>query len=198
MNAGSWVLLMIGLSLAPASQAQTAPKPVGSIGQQLLANSYPPAALRVGAEGRVIVSLTIDASGYVRRCDIEETSGNADLDAGTCRNVQRVRFTPARNEQGRAVPGRYRLPVRWSLPKIAPSGAVEGQTLVKALTEVRIAPDGTIMSCKVLERVGLRPDAIDPCREDAPGKRDRVLVRDGRPTGYTLTKSAEWTLVFDN
>lgn len=67
---------------------------------------YPPVARRAHAVGSVVVALAIDADGRVTACRVARSSGNADLDATTCRLAQqRFRYTPARDAAGKAVPG---------------------------------------------------------------------------------------------
>lgn len=62
---------------------------------------YPRAAARLGAEGTVIARLAIGANGRVADCRVVESSGNADLDATTCRLIlRRFRFEPARDAAG--------------------------------------------------------------------------------------------------
>jgi protein TonB len=93
--------------------------PRGNFGEWFPQNSYPPAALRAQAEGRVGVALTVLASGRVGGCEVATTSGNADLDQATCRlALKNGRFQPARDAQGNAVETRIILPpVRWRIEK---------------------------------------------------------------------------------
>jgi protein TonB len=71
---------------------------------RLVNSDYPSAARRAGAEGTVFVRFTIDASGRATGCNITRSSGNRDLDATTCRLIERrFRYEPARDEAGRAI-----------------------------------------------------------------------------------------------
>lgn len=66
---------------------------------------YPRGAGDVGAQGTVVVHFDVDTEGRPRRCRVVDTSGNAELDATTCRIVERrFRYEPARGAAGRAVP----------------------------------------------------------------------------------------------
>lgn len=57
-----------------------------------------------GATGSVTVHLDVSAQGRVTRCTVARSSGNAALDATTCRLAQaRFRYAPARDREGRAV-----------------------------------------------------------------------------------------------
>jgi protein TonB len=65
---------------------------------------YPRAARRAEIEGTVIGQLTIGADGKVHACDITRSSGNAELDATTCRLIlKRFRYAPARDARGTAI-----------------------------------------------------------------------------------------------
>jgi protein TonB len=62
---------------------------------------YPIAARKAGAEGAVAVRYTVGIDGKVQDCNVIQSSGNADLDATTCRLVQRrFRYDPARHADG--------------------------------------------------------------------------------------------------
>jgi protein TonB len=54
--------------------------------------------------GAVVVQFAVNSEGRVSSCSPVRSSGNRDLDALTCRLlVNRARFRPARDAQGRAV-----------------------------------------------------------------------------------------------
>lgn len=100
---------------APPKISQRA-GPKGNPGQYFTKDYYPPAALRAGAEGRVVAQLTIGADGRVTDCRVTSSSGNADLDDQTCRTSRsRLKFTPAKDENGNAVASNYALSVRWTI-----------------------------------------------------------------------------------
>ncbi|WP_436827045.1 TonB family protein [Sphingomonas sp. DT-207] len=64
---------------------------------------YPRAA--EGMTGSVTVHLDVSAEGLVTGCLVARSSGNAALDATTCRLARtRFRYAPARDRAGRAVP----------------------------------------------------------------------------------------------
>lgn len=63
---------------------------------------YPRAAARAGAQGTVGLRFTVGVNGRVTDCRVTQSSGNADLDATTCRLIQkRFRYTPSRDASGR-------------------------------------------------------------------------------------------------
>ena len=89
----------------------------GNPGQFFGADAYPPAAIRAEAQGRVVARLTIGTDGRVTDCSITTSSGNEDLDNTTCRIARsRVRYTPAKDENGQPISSTTSLPVRWVLP----------------------------------------------------------------------------------
>lgn len=84
----------------------------------ITADDYPPAMLRLGAEGRSVVALAIDASGAVTGCKVTQSSGFAALDEATCRALmRRARFRPARDAAGNPVRGVYTdFKMAWAIP----------------------------------------------------------------------------------
>jgi periplasmic protein TonB len=89
----------------------------GNQGDWFPQDSYPAAARRAGAAGRVSVAVTVGTDGRVSACEVTATSGNDDLDAATCRLARRnARFTPALDAEGRPTVARVPLKgVRWEL-----------------------------------------------------------------------------------
>jgi TonB family protein len=75
---------------------------------------YPPAALRMAIEGRVLVRIAVSAQGRATDCAPVATSGSPVIDATTCRvALMRARFRPARDAEGRAVAARAVFAVNW-------------------------------------------------------------------------------------
>lgn len=93
-------------------------KPVAkNLASVVTADDYPAAARRSEASGRTSVALTISAHGLVSDCSVTASSGNVDLDAATCRLMQRrARFTPATDAAGKATGARYETSVVWQIP----------------------------------------------------------------------------------
>lgn len=102
---------------APAVNLSRALRPRGDQGAWFPQDSYPPAARRGGAEGRVSVSVDVGADGRVIDCRVTSSSGNADLDGATCRLAKRNgRFEPARDASGAPTASTTALRnVRWVL-----------------------------------------------------------------------------------
>lgn len=71
----------------------------------ILSTDYPPNALRDRAGGIVFLRFVVGPTGRVTDCTVTGSSGRADLDAATCRLIKlRLRYAPARDAAGRAVP----------------------------------------------------------------------------------------------
>lgn len=68
-------------------------------------DDYPRAAYRERLGGTVTARFTVGTDGQATRCVVTGSSGHAELDATTCRLIERrFRYEPARNAEGRAVP----------------------------------------------------------------------------------------------
>ncbi|MFX6743365.1 TonB family protein [Acinetobacter baumannii] len=64
--------------------------------------------------GVVSIAFTSDPRGVPSECWIAESSGFADLDAGTCEALlKHGKFHPATDDDGRPKTGRLTLKVRW-------------------------------------------------------------------------------------
>ena len=95
-----------------------ASEPKGNPGAWFDADSYPPAAIRAGEEGRTVARVLIGTDGRVQSCGIVTSSGSASLDAATCSTlVNRGSFEPARDAGGAAIRSTWQVPVRWVLPR---------------------------------------------------------------------------------
>ncbi len=71
---------------------------------RLLDRDYPRSASRARAGGTVIARFAVGADGRATGCRVTRSSGHADLDATTCRLIEkRFRYAPARGADGRAV-----------------------------------------------------------------------------------------------
>ncbi|HEX8256280.1 MAG TPA: energy transducer TonB [Allosphingosinicella sp.] len=94
------------------------------IGGALLDSDYPRAARRKRAEGVVFLSFKVAADGGVSDCIVTRSSGHAELDATTCRLIERrFRYAPALDAEGKKVPdlvvGRH----AWWIGRRRPGGA---------------------------------------------------------------------------
>lgn len=81
--------------------AQTPPRWIKG---NLKDSDYPRQAGDEGAQGRVWVRFTVEPDGRVDQCLIRRSSGNTELDATTCRLIEkRYRYRPALDTDGKPV-----------------------------------------------------------------------------------------------
>jgi protein TonB len=79
-------------------------------------SDYPSRAADRGAHGTVRTEITVAADGRVAGCQVIRSSGDADLDATTCRLVaKRFRFRPATDAAGRAITDTVDYDQEWIL-----------------------------------------------------------------------------------
>lgn len=72
---------------------------------ELRDSDYPEAAAEAGVGGTVGVRYLVWTDGRVRECEVTRSSGSPELDAMTCRLIERrFRFRPSRDARGRPVP----------------------------------------------------------------------------------------------
>ena len=77
-------------------------------------SDYPSAAGEAGISGTVAVRYLVRVDGRVSNCEIMSSSGDAELDAVTCRLItERFRFDPSRDAAGRPVPAYLRENHSW-------------------------------------------------------------------------------------
>lgn len=77
--------------------------------------SYPGSARRSGKEGRVVVTVSISASGKIVNAFISVSSRNSSLDSAALSAAKKYRFAPARNTTGTAVASKVALPFTFKL-----------------------------------------------------------------------------------
>jgi TonB family protein len=94
-----------------ASQVAQPPRWVGNL---IGPGDYPRLARREGKDGRVLLSVFIDETGRVR--DVRLLQGSDDiLNEVALRKVREAVFTPAQSQEGRPVPCKVTLPIRFQL-----------------------------------------------------------------------------------
>jgi periplasmic protein TonB len=95
--------------------------PPRQIGGRIRNSDYPREAGDAGAGGTVEVAYLVWTDGRVRDCRITRSSGNAALDATTCRLIrERFRFKPSRDARGRPVPATVIQNHEWVVERVAP------------------------------------------------------------------------------
>lgn len=68
-------------------------------------SDYPSSASEGGFQGTVSVRFLVAVTGRVTGCDVTRSSGDAEIDATTCRLIEkRYRYDPSRDARGRPVP----------------------------------------------------------------------------------------------
>lgn len=83
-------------------------------------DDYPAAALRREEEGITSYRLNVSDAGLPVKCEIERSSGFADLDERACAIlVRRARFEPATDRHGNPVESSYAGRTVWKIHKIA-------------------------------------------------------------------------------
>ena len=171
------------------AQETTQPVPLSSPASWITAEDYPPDAIRARAEGRVVATLGIDATGRVTSCAVRASSGNAMLDAATCAVMTtRGRFKPATGPDGKPVPSSYTMPVRWSLPQGTAAPPVEITAATKLdmeiAVELNLDGDGKLLTCRVVAETmpSFATGSARPCAQFGPGVQVAPgLRRGGRP-----------------
>lgn len=89
------------------------------IGGRITDGDYPDAAREARAQGTTQTEIAVDARGRGTGCRVTRSSGNALLDATTCRlALKRFRFRPARDAAGNAVPGSIFFDQKWEIGRI--------------------------------------------------------------------------------
>lgn len=84
------------------------------LSEEFRSSDYP-RSVRTGIGGRVEFRYTVGVSGRVTDCSVTRSSGNADLDAATCRVVlKRFRYRPATDANGRPFPAVVEGDVDWN------------------------------------------------------------------------------------
>ena len=73
---------------------------------------YPPAALRSGVSGTVMVRVAVDASGMPTEVTLEKKSGSRDLDRAALEAVKKWRFQPAQRD-GQAIAASLVIPIEF-------------------------------------------------------------------------------------
>jgi periplasmic protein TonB len=99
----------------PAPVAAPAPPPAPSQARparaenrnrwvQRIMDNYPRRAQSRGIEGSVGMNVTIDASGRISACSVNNSSGSDDLDQAACEGMQRfARYEPALDAAGNPI-----------------------------------------------------------------------------------------------
>jgi len=100
----------------PASASDTneaaKPRPIGPFPL----SEYPLEAIRLHQQGKVVMTLSVNATGRVTGCEIAASSGSPSIDKASCAELRQVRFAPATDVNGNAIDGSVTMPMTWRLP----------------------------------------------------------------------------------
>ena len=100
----------------PAATAPAPPDPASNLVGLVTADDYPLEALQLGQQGTVNMRMHVGTDGQVKRCEIVQSSQSESLDATSCGiMIDRARFAPARDANGRAVEGTYEQRLTWRI-----------------------------------------------------------------------------------
>ena len=90
--------------------------PATDMGTWITDSDYPALALRQNIEGITVIRMGVDTTGRIAECGIVVTSGSELLDKATCdRVVERGRYNPALDKDGKPVPYWSTQRVRWEI-----------------------------------------------------------------------------------
>jgi TonB family protein len=105
----------------PVDEAAPLPAPAiacGEVTNWFRSEDYPASALRRETEGTVRTRSQVDTDGRITGCEVEKSSGDADLDDVTCSLLMaRGRFVPARDAEGKPISTRFTFTMTWQLAK---------------------------------------------------------------------------------
>lgn len=112
------LLLVAGLIPAPAGALPPVRAQAAQPWATLFSDEdYPADAIRNYEQGAVAFRLDIGPEGKPTDCLLVRSSGSPSLDSTTCRLLlERVRFRPARDAQGKPTSDRYSGRIVWRLP----------------------------------------------------------------------------------
>ncbi|MFD1036579.1 energy transducer TonB [Sphingomonas hankookensis] len=102
----------------PEKVARVATPPSGDMASWLTDRDYPQAALKAKQQGKAFVGMTVAPDGRISDCRILQTSGAAALDQATCPIlVERIRFHPGQDANGKPIESYKSLNFNWVLPR---------------------------------------------------------------------------------
>lgn len=115
-------LLLSGLAPASVAAAEPEPaRPLATLPTLFTDADYPAAALRNHEQGPVGFRLEVGPDGRPSACSVASSSGSQALDSTTCRLLmERARFRPARDAEGRATSDSITGRIVWRLGEEVP------------------------------------------------------------------------------
>jgi protein TonB len=104
-----------------------------------IAPVYPPASVRRGHEGLVVIEALVRADGTVAKARVVKSSSHRRLDQAAMQAVRNAHFHPA-TRAGRPVACKVRVPIRFRLTAASPWGRRAGRWVRRSRT-IRALPD---------------------------------------------------------
>lgn len=153
-------LLLAGAApSAPDSGAPQRAGPMQALPTLFTHRDYPQEALARNEEGRVGFQLQVDRDGRPSGCSILSSSGSSLLDSTTCRLLmERARFTPARDSQGKPSPDSFAGGIVWSLGEASPRlGTLQALWSTCVMGEASKLAPGKLPAAEIVRR------AFGPC-----------------------------------
>jgi protein TonB len=102
---------------APSRQVQITPPRIKARGDRIAAainSCYPSASRRLSEEGRVLLTITIDAAGKAGAMKVSQSSGFERLDAAAECVIRKLPFEPGKRD-GQPVEAQATLPIVFKL-----------------------------------------------------------------------------------
>lgn len=110
----SAALTQVAATPEPATRARMEG---GGVAALLSDDDYPKAAIDAEEQGTVGFAVAVGSDGKATGCRVTRSSGSTTLDQATCRIVlERAKFQPARDQQGKAVADLVKGRIMWRLP----------------------------------------------------------------------------------
>lgn len=168
------------------------PRVVGNPGSFFGVDSYPPDARRANQEGRIVVHLSVDATGKATDCTVY-SGESPSLIARTCEiALSKVKFLPGRDASDKPVAGVTKLSVVWKLegfdPVAVDSGPVE---VFRSVMVIDVSSEGVATACRVVGWTGPQPQQ---CPSGTVGTKTPFATVGGKPVSSRVTVTTTNTL----
>ena len=119
------------------------------------AEDFPENALKERREGLARAVLALDKAGAITSCNIEASSGHADLDARTCILLKaRATFEPALDIKGRPTPARISTGIDWRLPPPKSASIEKVVSVPKPLIERALPKPENLVMIMTIDETG--------------------------------------------
>lgn len=165
------------------------PMPIGDPRYWINNADYPLGSLRAGEDGRVEYELFVDETGKVTDCKVLRSTATSALDAWTCELLlERAKFEPGLNEDGKAVANTYFNDTFWN-PDLEPEFPAAFTYRSTFLRNAR----GEMEGCEILEKSGTLSKSFErtiqskPCPDSWSDRGVPYRDEDGAPVAKQVT-----------